>query len=366
MSYKLENKVVELTQTLQKRTFENKDQQAKIKALEDMLSAWAVKYEDAESKAKDYAEQQKKLSVALPEFEALSKQKQQVDEQLEVSLKKIADQDAHIAKLMGDFAKQAEEIEARQKVLNGAIPHTSDESATVGTLRAELASLREQLSRAVNVNGHKHSNGNGSRDANFNMALGKGVENGMVGPAGFNGTTPGKRRNRRGSVPQIYPSDSTQSTLPPYDEYAPRAFSMVGGPQDALRKLAGDAALDPQAVSEALMQLLEEEKPLDEDTLGSLIVNLRIPQPSSSTPPAPKEVLFPAHLISLITNEMWKYGLLRESERFLANVMQTVQSHVMVSLPCLVSCLPLTENAISELPWRRSHCSRYLLAVERA
>jgi len=31
----------------------------------------------------------------------------------------------------------------------------------------------------------------------------------------------------------------------------------------------------------------------------------------------------------LVTNEMWKFGLIPESERFLANVMQTIQAHVM-------------------------------------
>jgi myosin-5 len=33
--------------------------------------------------------------------------------------------------------------------------------------------------------------------------------------------------------------------------------------------------------------------------------------------------------ISLPVNELWKYGMIRESERFLANVMQQVQQHVM-------------------------------------
>lgn len=328
VSYKLENKVVELTQTLQKRNAENREQQAKIKQLEESLLSWTVKFDEAEAKAKELVEVQKKSSVALPEFEALSRQKQQVDEKLQTSMKKIADQDSQIEKLLADFAKQTEAMEARQKVLNGATNHHSDDSAAIGTLRAELASLREQLSRAANLSSGKQSSSAQARDGppNFNMALGRPGENG----AGSALATPHKRRNRRGSVPQIYPSDSTQSTLPPYDEFAPRAFSVNGLPQDALRKLAGDQPLDPEAIAQEIIKLLEDEKPLDEDMLGSLIVNLRIPQASSSTPPVPKEVLFPAHLISLVTNEMWKYGMLRESERFLANVMQTIQSHVMV------------------------------------
>ncbi|KAN0062864.1 Myosin type-2 heavy chain 1 [Thecaphora frezii] len=54
-----------------------------------------------------------------------------------------------------------------------------------------------------------------------------------------------------------------------------------------------------------------------------------MPAPSLQNPPSPKEVLFLAHLISLVTNKMWKYRLVRKSERFLANVMQTIKQHVM-------------------------------------
>lgn len=332
VSYKLENKVVELTQALQKRTAENKEQQAKIKALEQSIQSWIVKYEDAEKKSREELEQQRKSSVPLPEFESLTSQKREVDEKLEESLKKISDQDAQIEKLMAEFAAQTDELEARQKQINGAsVNGNGDDGQTVGSLRAELAALREQLR---GVSGAKHSMSAHQRgDPAFSTNLGKGYENGtpLVGAAALQ-ATPGKRRNRRGSVPQIYPSDSTMSTLPPYDELQPKSFSVANYPSDALKKLAAEDVLDPEAIAEEIIRLLEEEKPLDEDVLGSLITSLRIPPPSSTTPPVPKEVLFPAHLISLITNEMWKYGMLKESERFLANVMQTIQQHVMVSV----------------------------------
>lgn len=330
VSYKLENKVVELTQALQKRTVENKEQQAKIKALEESIQSWVVKFEDAEKRSREELEQQKKGSVPLPEFESLSSQKRKVDEKLEESLKKISDQDAQIEKLMAEFAAQTDELEARQKQLNGAgVNGNGDDGQTVGSLRAELAALREQLR---GVSGAKQSMGVHQRgDPTFSTNLGKGYENGtpLVGAAALQ-ATPGKRRNRRGSVPQIYPSDSTMSTLPPYDEFQPKSYSMANYPNDALKKLASEEELDAEALAEEIIRLLEEEKPLDEDVLGSLITSLRIPPPSSTTPPVPKEVLFPAHLISLVTNEMWKYGMLKESERFLANVMQTIQQHVMV------------------------------------
>lgn len=338
VSYKLENKVVELTQALQRRTAENKEQQAKIKALEVSIQSWVVKFEDAEKKSREELDLQKKSSVPLPEFESLSTQKREVDEKLEESMKKITDQDAQIEKLMAEFATQTDELEARQKQLSGASTN-GDEGQTVGSLRAELATLREQLR---GVSGAKQSMSAHQRgDPAFSTTLGKSHENGtpLVGAAALQ-ATPGKRRNRRGSVPQIYPSDSTMSTLPPYDEFQPKSYSMAGSgyPNDTLKRLAAEEELDPEAIADEIIRLLEEEKPLDEDVLGSLITSLRIPPPSSTTPPVPKEVLFPAHLISLITNEMWKYGMLKESERFLANVMQTIQQHVMVSNALSFTC----------------------------
>jgi len=89
---------------------------------------------------------------------------------------------------------------------------------------------------------------------------------------------------------------------------------------------------DLEDPAEEKIRLMHDIKRLDEDVLNGLIRGLRIPAPSLTNPSAAKEILFPANLISLVTNEMWKYGLIPESERFLANVMQAIQAHVMVSV----------------------------------
>ncbi|KAJ6554043.1 class V myosin, partial [Mycena vulgaris] len=81
--------------------------------------------------------------------------------------------------------------------------------------------------------------------------------------------------------------------------------------------------------AEEMIRLMKDVKRLDEDVLDGLVRGVKIPAPSLANPPAVKEILFPANLICLVTNEMWKYGLLPESERFLANVLQTIQDHVM-------------------------------------
>ena len=347
VSYKLENKVVELTQNLQKRTADNKELQGKLRALEQQLQSWVTKHDDADTKARALQVELDKPTVSLPEFEALTQQKRELDAKLEESLKKIAEQDAEIERLHQDFVKQKEELEAQHATLKTSLAAASDDSTTVSGLRQELASLREQLSRQVAANNAapKVARPDGGK---FEMSTGqtRALENGAAAMAGAGGgalaavalaaPTNGKRRARRHSdgVP-----DASVSPIPDDDrwERGPRPVSVAYPQENAVRRLGAgpggksylpDVYDDP---AEEIMRLLEEEEPLDEDVLFSIIRHLKIPSPNLSSPPSPKEVLFPAHLISLVTNEMWKYGMMRESERFLANVMQTVQQHVMVS-----------------------------------
>ena len=78
-----------------------------------------------------------------------------------------------------------------------------------------------------------------------------------------------------------------------------------------------------------LENLLADEDGLNEEVTMGLIRNLKIPTPSTTPPPTDKEVLFPSYLINLVTSEMWNNGFVKESERFLANVMQSIQQEVM-------------------------------------
>jgi myosin-5 len=78
-----------------------------------------------------------------------------------------------------------------------------------------------------------------------------------------------------------------------------------------------------------LENLLADEDGLNDEVTMGLIRNLKIPIPSTTPPPTDKEVLFPSYLINLVTSEMWNNGFVKESERFLANVMQSIQQEVM-------------------------------------
>jgi myosin-5 len=228
-------------------------------------------------------------------------------------------------------------MEERQKLLDSmTVNGNGSDAATVSGMRQELLSLREQLSRALNT-----QKAIPRSDTAFHMSTGQGhqANNHSGGPAPLNMSITGspssmnqaKRKLRRHSAddlgPEVLPVVPTTSGLAiPANRFDnPRAVSVAYA--QTLNIHPEDQLEDP---SEIVMRLLEDEEPLDEDVLVGLIKTLKIPIPSIQNPPSAKEVLFPAHLISLVTNEMWKYGLMRESERFLANVMQTIQQHVMV------------------------------------
>jgi len=112
----------------------------------------------------------------------------------------------------------------------------------------------------------------------------------------------------------------------------PRAVSVAYNGADNILRMRANGLSDIRDfddLAEEKIRLLQDVKHLDEDVLVGIIKGLKIPAPSLQNPSAVKEILFPANLISLVTNEMWKYGLIPESERFLANVMEVIQAHVM-------------------------------------
>lgn len=71
---------------------------------------------------------------------------------------------------------------------------------------------------------------------------------------------------------------------------------------------------------------------MHEEVLEGLIKSLKLPLPSEQNPPSQKEVLFPAHLISMCINDMWRIGYNRESENLLFSVMDTIQKQCLVSV----------------------------------
>lgn len=351
ISYKLENKVVELTQSLQKRTQEKKEIEGKLAELEKQLENISSRHEEADGRAKNLQVQLNTANEELARKDELLQAKEDLERKLEEAIAKAAEKEEQITKLTNDVLKQAQQLEAQQKTIDTTPVRNPEDSSVILTLKNEVSSLREQLNRANALNALTSRSRPEPSSPTFAPGLRVADANGMANGNGAP-TVASRGHQRRHSSAGVYslsPVDNRTSAdelmvMAKRSQAAnPRAVSVAYNGEDGLPRFRAPNGLadiydDP---AEEKIRLMQDVRHLDEDVLDGLIRGLKIPAPSLNNPSHVKEILFPANLISLVTNEMWKYGLIPESERFLANVMQTIQSHVMVSLYSSVRVLKI-------------------------
>ncbi|KAG5635547.1 hypothetical protein H0H81_010894 [Sphagnurus paluster] len=343
ISYKLENKVVELTQTLQQRTAEKKQLQAQLSELEQQLQQWINRHEESDARAKTFYASLTVAETELSRRDELLLAKADVEKRLDDAIAKAAEKEDVIQKLTDDLIRQSTQLEAQQRTIEAAPIRNQEDNSVIMTLKNEVSSLREQLNRSNALNALTR----GARlepplSPTFAPALRLGETNGISNgnPAVGTVSTPNRHQRRHSSagVFALGPSDFRTSTdeimidVKKSQAMNPRAVSVAYNGEDNFRFRGSNGLPDIRDLddpAEEKIRLMQDVKRLDEDVLDGLIRGLKIPAPSLKNPSAVKEILFPANLISLVTNEMWKYGLIQESERFLANVMQTIQGHVM-------------------------------------
>jgi len=354
----LENKVVELTQTLQTRTEEKKELQAKLLELEQQLQQWVGRHEESDSRAKQLQASLQAASTELQRLDELLLAKGDVERRVEEALSRAAEKEEMIRKLTADLQRQTGQLEAQQKALEAAPLRNAEDTSVILTLKNEVSSLREQLNRANALNALTR---NGRMDPPISPTFAPTLKiSELKGISNASSSTAGGRHQRRHSTAGVYALSHTDSRAPT-DELMfdvkrtinPRAVSVAYNGEDSFLRHRNHGLPDIRDLddpAEEKIRLMQDVKRLDEDVLDGLIRGLKIPAPSLTNPSPAKEILFPANLISLVTNEMWKYGLIPESERFLANVMQSIQAHVMVTRISVVWRAP-AESHLLVLFW---------------
>jgi myosin V len=348
ISYRLENKVVELTQTLQKRTEEKKNLQANLSELEQQLQQWISRHEESDARAKQFQASLQLSEAELSRRDTLLQAKADVERRLEEAVAKALEKEDTIQRLTEDLVRQSARLEQQQRDLDNVPVRTTEDSSVIATLKNEVSSLREQLNRSNTLNAlTKGSRMDPPTSPTFAPTLRMADRGGAPNGAPHIPNT--QRHQRRHSTTGIY-AISSEEHRTSTDEIMiggkrnqslnPRAVSVAFHGENNYLRFRSNGLPDTRDFddpAEEKIRLMQDFKHLDEDVLDGLIRGLKIPAPSLTHPSAVKEILFPANLISLVTNEMWKYGLIPESERFLANVMQTIQSHVMVCYKCIPS-----------------------------
>lgn len=325
ISYKLENKVVELTQNLQQRTGEKKALLERLNAAEVQITLLTTKHADSEAKAKGLASQLDKPTVPRTDYERLLEERRELEAQIVAQKNKIAEQDAEIQRHLAELRSQAESAQEKQVTAESAVARGAEDTNTIASLRAELAALKEQMNRhnalqALTRNQRSEAPLSPTSQTH-NIGL-RTVENGELQK------TPRKSARRHSVTGPMQEGDEAER-----DSMDERMLASRQQVEESMRPATVGYPTDMSFEEgvDALMALLENEESLDQEVLQILIRDLKPIQPSLHNPPAHNEIMFPAHIICLISNEMWKYGMIAESERFLANVMQSIQQHIMVS-----------------------------------
>ncbi|KIK83700.1 hypothetical protein PAXRUDRAFT_832035 [Paxillus rubicundulus Ve08.2h10] len=341
ISYRLENKVVELTQTLQRRTEEKKSLQVQLEELEKQIQQWTSKSEEADAKAKSLQTALQIAEVQLSRREELLQAKADVEKRLEEAISKAADKEEAIQKLTDEVLAQATQLQVQEKAFATSPIRSTEDVSVITTLKNEVSSLREQLNRANAYNVLTRGAREPPASPTFAPALRIPDANGLVNGLSLGPPLQNNRHQRRHSsagVFQLSPAEYRTSAdelmldVKKSQALTQRAVSVAYNGEDDIHRVRTNGVADIRSyddIAEEKIRLMQDMKRLDEDVLTGLIRGLKIPAPSTTNPSAVKEILFPANLISLVTNEMWKYGLIPESERFLANIMEAIQAHVM-------------------------------------
>lgn len=304
ISYKLENKVVELTQTLGTIKRENKALIAQVENYESQLRSWKTRHNALESRTKELQAEANQAGITAAQLHAMEdemRRLQQSHEESTANTKRLQEEGKGLreslrtATIELGIAKQA------------GINHENEKMS----LRQQVADLQDQLDlakRAAPINGELQ-NGHGPQPHS----------NGLIN------LVSSKKPQRRSAGAERVEADRFSSA------YNPRPGSMAITSSNLGRPNLAGSTFSPilDNVEFELENLLSDEEGLNEEVTMGLIKNLKIPAPGTTPSPTDKEVLFPAYLINLVTSEMWNNGFVKESERFLANVMQSVQQEVM-------------------------------------
>lgn len=302
ISYKLENKVVELTQTLGAMRTENKGLKAQVESYEGQIKSWRSRHNALEARTKELQAEANQAGINAAKLTAMEADFSRLQKNYEEGT-------TNMRRLQEEEKALRESLRQTTEELNKSKTRNSQHENEKMSLRQQLIDLQDQLELA-------------KRSGPINGELANGNVN-HTATSGLINLVASKKPKRRSAGAEALHVDRFSGT------YNPRPVSMAisGLHKPNLSGSTFSPAYDN--VEMELEEILSDEDGLNDEVTMGLIRNLKIPSPNSTPPPSDKEVLFPAYLINLVTSEMWNNGFVKESERFLANVMQSIQQEVM-------------------------------------
>ncbi|KAI8638134.1 P-loop containing nucleoside triphosphate hydrolase protein [Parasitella parasitica] len=332
VSYKLESKVVELTQSVTQYKDEKDQLRLKADALEMQVKEWSDKYEKLGEKAKSL-EQSADTSELERQLESLQVERSGIQTDYKNSLERIKKQDVEIARLSEELQHHKDEIAKLKQAQNQQQRSRSPVSPAgtsfvagdedVAELKSQIVALKAQLSQSLKNHPKRQASINTYRTLSPQRGDRRGI-------------SPDYNRNRS---PSADPRGRSPSSLAVRrNSSVDRRFEPTGGPatkviyaepeQMVPKEIGQRGSLDAEKVGnpeDAINALLQDSEGLEEEIIEGLIQTLKIVPPELQKLPAREEVVFPVHIISKVVTQMWRLGYLAESERLLFRAMDTIQ-----------------------------------------
>ncbi|CAK7901364.1 myosin-2 [[Candida] anglica] len=277
VSYKLENKVIELTQSLTSKIQDNKKLIAEISNLKDLLDQSSSAHEVLKTREIEFnekfdsqnVEHQAEIENLNKELESIKTEYNAAEKRIEVLIKEQSD-------LKLDVQKNIEELNNFKGELIKRDTIEVDLKSHIEQLKSELTSLQNsQVSKLAN-------------------------------PKTRNVT-----KNRHSSALAWNSPSLEQSNRP---------VSVIA--------VSNNEETNIDDINDELFKLLRDSRQLHREIVEGLLKGLKIPPAGVAADLTRKEVLFPARIIIIILSDMWRLGLTKESEDFLGEVLAAIQAMV--------------------------------------
>ncbi|CCK72666.1 myosin 2 KNAG_0L00430 [Huiozyma naganishii CBS 8797] len=275
-SYKLENKVIELTENLAAKVRENKEMHIRLVALQKQLDETATLRDSIESQRLEHS---KMIEDQQSDF--VTKQKD-LDDQLLAAHKSIEGYEREIAEMTARHGVLKQESLATLEELDTARKELNDYKLQNSDLQNEVKSLKEEIVRLQN-----------------SIALGT-VTTSVIPHS------PGARMS----------SESRVLTNEFIEEHTVDGMISQGAP------LVGASV---EEINDELFRLLEDTDALNEEITEGLLKGFKVPDSGVAIQLSRRDVVYPARILIIILSEMWRFGLTKQSENFLAQVLTTIQ-----------------------------------------
>ncbi|KAG1355859.1 hypothetical protein G6F62_002230 [Rhizopus arrhizus] len=351
VSYALENKVVELTQSMSAVQNENKLLNDRAVQLEAQIRTWTEKYEKMERKSKNLEEELQKPTVPQETYNTLQSELHSLTQEHRQTLEKIKSQDRELTTIKSQLETEKTENANLKKSLeeaNERAKNATDE-AEVADLRSQIASLKGQLAQALHTSRRQP---NGLRA----LSPAAGMRNPSPAPSMSLDPKDAARRRSRSPVPptienvissppaaairksrrnsssdMMHTKSKSSSLVTAHQhpveknaqvEKSPRPTSIS---HSGSLKIGGLSKALNEGVGDEILALIRNEDVLQEEILQGLIRSAKMPLPTLQNPPSNKEIMFPAHAIGICVYQMWVLGYIQESERLLFSAMDAIQ-----------------------------------------